>query len=508
LTYAQNLLQSKPLYRPEAQRARMTSYAAGAGSSISRSLKGQWPLYLLILLPIATLYALTASEVLPFDRKGFIAALLGCVSLGFALVNPQAALILIMLTVGLSPEFTSENVGNLRFEDFMIPSLFAIWLFRQMGSREKFTPVPVRTPILLFLLIAAISSLYNVGFQGLDGKTAGMIYFKYVEYLLLLVMTANLIRTERQLAVMLGVFLVSGLLSAFYGMYQRALGLDAYGGRVTGPDGETANIYGGYLIFQLLVGFGLWLECRKPALKMALLAFMAILFYVVLRTLSRGAFVGLAVAMMLMSVLLGNWRILLGILVFLVLGPIILHSDVSDRLGTIVHVLPGTGHDAPTSWQSKTSTWVALLGDIYRFPLFGQGMGRYPFGWVDNEYVKVTLEVGFVGLLAWAWWILGMWMISRRNFKIAKTWWHKGMACGYACGLTGLAVHAIAATSFTTIRTMETLMIATGMMLAMQAMLERRKRMVRETLGAERARESGRSLRLVKLRRIAGPAPA
>ncbi len=471
-------------------------------------MKGQWPLYLLILLPVVTLYALTITKVLPFDRREFLAALLGCASLGFALVNPHAALILIMVCVGLSPEFTADNIGNLRFEDFMIPSLFAIWLFRHMTSREKFTPIAVRTPVLVYLLIAAISSVYNVGFQGLDGKNAAEIFFKYIEYLLLLIMTANLIRTERQLAIMLGVFLFASLLSAFFGMYQRAAGLDAYGGRVTGPDGETANIYGGYLIFHLLLAFGLWLECRTTGLKALLLGFMAILFYVVLRTLSRGAFVGLAFALMFMSLLLGNWRILMGVVVFLVLGTMV-QSDVSTRLSTIVHVLPGTGQEAPTSWQSKTQAWVQLSHEIYQYPLFGRGMGIYSFGWVDNEYVKVTLEVGFVGLFVWLWWILGMWMVSWRNYRIAKVWWHKGMSCGYACGLIGLAVHAIAATSFTTIRTMETLMIATGMMFSLHAILERRKRMVRDTLGAERAREGGtRNLRLIKLRRVAGPAPA
>lgn len=508
MTYSQNLLQSKPLYRPEGQRARMSSQLAGTVAGSGSRLKGQWPLYLIILLPIATLYVLTFSEVLPFNRREFLAALLGCMSLGFALVNPHAALVLIILTVGLSPEFTSDNIGNLRFEDFMIPSLFVIWLFRHMGSREKFTPIPIGTPILLYLLVAAVSSIYNVGFHGLDGKTSYMIYFKYIEYLLLLVMTANLVRTERQLAVILGVILFAGLLSAFFGMYQRAAGLDAYGDRVTGPDGETANIYGGYLIFHLLLAFGLWLECRNALLKMTLLVFMVILFYVVLRTLSRGSFVGLGAALVFMSVLLGNWRILLGVLVFLALAPIALHSDVSSRLSSIVDVLPGTGNAAPTSWQSKTSTWTALAQDIYRYPLFGQGMGRYPFGWVDSEYVKVALEVGFVGLFVWAWWILGMWMISRRNYLLAKVWWHKGMACGYACGLVGLAVHAVAATSFTTIRTMEALMIATGLMLALHEILERRQRMVRENLGTERTRDSGRTLRLIKLRRVAGPDPA
>ena len=48
MTYSQNLLQSKPLYRPEGPRARMSSQLAGTiPGSGHRLLKGQWPLYII-----------------------------------------------------------------------------------------------------------------------------------------------------------------------------------------------------------------------------------------------------------------------------------------------------------------------------------------------------------------------------------------------------------------------------------------------------------------------------
>ncbi len=378
-------------------------------------------MYLLILLPIFTLYVLTASQAIPFGKQQFLAYLLAAASLGLSMVNLQAGLILIVLSIGLSPEFSTFDVGNLRFEDFMIPSVFGIWLMRHLGSRDKLVPMPLRLPILTYLLIAAISSLHNTGFNNLDGKTSFLIYFKYIEYLFLLTLTANLIRTERQIAAMLGVTVVASLLAAFYGMYQRAAGLD-YASRITGPEGETANIFGGYLIFHLLIGFGLFSACPKPALKACLFLYMVILFYVVLRTLSRGSYVGLGFALILMGLLVDR-RLLLWVLLFLIAAPIIFPHDVANRLGTIIHVLPGTSQAAPTSWQSKVQTWQALKYQIWHNPLLGRGVGVYQFGYVDNEYVKVVIEVGFAGLCVWLWWILKMALLGRRNHLQARNWW-------------------------------------------------------------------------------------
>ena len=475
------------------------SYSRSSSSGGAR----QWPLYLLILLPIVVVYSLAYSRTIAVERSEFLAYLLGTLCLGISLVNLQAGLILVVLSVALSPEFDASTVSNLRFEDLMIPSVFGIWILKQMMSRDKLVASGLKAPILLYLLVAALSSLHNVGFAGLDGKKAFFIYFKYIEYLLLLTMVANIVRTERQIAAMVITLIFASLLAAFYGMYQRAAGLDWYGSRVTGPQGETANIYGGYLIFHLLLGFGLFVTCPKPAVKTALFVYMGLMFYVVLRTLSRGSYVGMAVAMVLMGFLMDR-RILLWVLLFLCLAPIVFPTDVASRMSTIVHVLPGTGKEAPTSWQSKMATWDQLKGEVFRHPLLGRGVGVFAFGWVDSEYMKVILEVGIVGLMVWAWWILKMLWIGWRGHLRARIWWHRGFSVGYVCAMVGLLVHAIAATSLTAIRTMESVMIGTGVMVALYGFQERRI-----------ARRSGREGdpdrrldRLVRLKRDARAFPA
>ena len=443
----------------------------GSYSRSTAGAKPQWPLYLLVLLPIVVVYALTYSKVLSFERDQFFAYILGTLCLAITLVNLQAGLVMVVLSVAISPEFDVSKVNNLRFEDLMIPSVFGIWCLKHIMGRQKLVPSGLKAPILLYLLLAALSTLMNVGFAGLNGSKAFFIYLKYIEYLLVLTMVANLVRTERQVAALILAVLVASLVSAFYGMYQRAAGLDWYGSRVTGPEGETANIYGGYLIFHLLLGFGLFVTCPKPPVKTALFIYMLLMFYVVLRTLSRGSYVGLVAAMVLMG-LLRDRRILIWVLLFLCVAPIVFPHDVANRLGTIVHVLPGTGSAAPTSWQSKVASWKQLRGEVFLHPLLGRGVGVFDCGWVDSEYMKVLVESGLLGLAVWSWWILKMLWIGWRGHRRSRIWWQQGFSVGYVCAMVGLLVHAVAATSLTAIRTMESVMIGTGLMVALYNLQE------------------------------------
>ena len=482
----------------------MSAISGSYGGSGSRS--RQWPQYLLILLPLFVIYGLVAQGTLPSGRYQLLAYLMACVCLGISLVSVQAGLLLIVFAAGVSPEFGVGTVSSLRFEDLMIPSVFGIWLMRQMSQGGKFVPTRLKVPILVYLLIAAVSTLHNVGFASLDGKTSFFIFFKYIEYLLLLTVVANLSKTERQIVAVIAAMMLSSLIAAAMGGYQHAAGLD-WGSRATGPEGETANIYGGYLLFNLLLSFGLFVTCRKPGLKIVLVIFMAILFYVCLRTLSRGSYIGLAAALILMGILMDR-RILIWVLLFLVAAPIFFPSDVANRLGTIVHVLPGTGVDAPPSWQAKTGAWSYLREEIFQHPLLGMGVGAYPMGWVDNEYVKVALEVGLVGLLVWFWWVARMLLIGWQNYLKARVWWHQGLSIGFVCGMAGLLVHAVGATSLTAIRTMESLMITVGLMIALANLIDRKASMRKPERsaplpGAVQEDLAGPPYRLVRLRREA-----
>jgi hypothetical protein len=119
-------------------------------------------------------------------------------------------------------------------------------------------------------------------------------------------------------------------------------------------------------------------------------------------TISRSAIVGSIVCMVLLVPAFEKHTRLwvLGALGFLLL---ILFVALPGFLGTITGLFTNIGND--TSAQSRTGSYGIAAEFIERSPLFGRGFSTFlPSYWIlDNQYLGLAIEVGFVGLAAFCW---------------------------------------------------------------------------------------------------------
>ncbi|MFC1586847.1 O-antigen ligase family protein, partial [Planctomycetota bacterium] len=123
-------------------------------------------------------------------------------------------------------------------------------------------------------------------------------------------------------------------------------------------------------------------------------------------------------------------------------------------------------YEAPSSWSARIETWKKIMPEILSKPLIGGGKGSVDLGRADNEYILQVAEGGIIGLILFLF-IVGR--ILRKSYRLAKGLrdpWLKGFAMGAFTGTFALLVHAIAATTFTVVRTTVVFYFVAGILYA------------------------------------------
>ena len=361
--------------------------------------------------------------------------------------------------VGLSPEIVLGGVRHLRLEDFLIPSLLMAWLLRAGQRREPLALVGIGGPALAYLVALTISAVVGVA----TGTTTPMgvleLMGKYMEYFALFLLIINNIRTEQEFKALVLFSVMVAVASALLSSGS-ALTNPSIGSKVQGPLGETANIYGGYLIINISMAMGLFLHAPTPNLRIASSAAMVLLGIPLLHTYSRTSSVSLAAALFIFGVLRER-RVMLLLMILAALVPIIAPESVLNHLGTVLGLATGAN---PPSWAARVEAWEGAVPHVLgASPLIGFGPGSVRRGDIDCEYVRALVDTGILGLGAFVWLLVRTLRIAFVRYgEIEGPGFHKGVSAGFLIAFFSLCIHAVAATSFTAIRTAEMFMILMG----------------------------------------------
>lgn len=130
-------------------------------------------------------------------------------------------------------------------------------------------------------------------------------------------------------------------------------------------------------------------------------------------TMSRSAFVGLAVVLI---VLLPSWpparRKVAYLSVVVGLGAVYLL--LPGVLGTMLRLFTGISDDG--SARSRTDSYGLAFDFIAQHPLFGRGISTFlpSYRILDNQYLGLLIETGFVGLLAFLGLLVTTLVVARR----------------------------------------------------------------------------------------------
>ena len=356
------------------------------------------------------------------------------------------------LTAGVPPRDRLEEVGlwsligivaAMQLSIFAAQLMLAIaslaWLISHVSRGERLEAPRFFWPLVVYAMLTLASAGFSID------PEVSFTDCKQLVLLMLVPITYDLARGARANSV-LSIILTIGAASAFVGIVQYAvLNFDGLGRR---PQGTLSHwmTYSGTLMLvicaataRLLYGTSgrLWAAFIMPALLVALSL-----------TLTRGAWVGVAVGVALL--LLSKDFRLLALIPIVIVGTVLLAPDtIKERFWSIIDPKDLTGRDRIAMLEAG----AAIVKD---YPLMGVGPDQiervYPRYRVPdavkptnphlhNVPMQIAAERGLLALGAWIWFViavfLGLFTLVRksRNKSLAAAALG-GMAAMLAAGLT------------------------------------------------------------------------
>jgi len=395
------------------------------------------------------------------------AAVLGAIALALVFIRPEAGLYLLAFTVPFqSIREADPTEVKITVTEVVVALALAAFLARQLAvERGAWRSGPLLAPMAL-LMGAMLLSVFKAENQLQSLKAL----VKWLEVIAVYWMAINRFREPRRLAVFLGLMLLGALAEAGIGAAQAVLRLGPKEFQV-GPILRAYGTFGqpnplaGYLNLSLpiVLGVALFAERRRVRLP-ARLAVLAI-GTVMVTTLSRGAWLGFAVALIVMGIFASRrlavaiWLALLG-LAILILGavfgliPFGITARVLEAFG-----LAGVSLDSvsPENFSAvqRLAFWYAGLNMFQNNPVLGVGVGNYieaypryaANGWqlvlghAHDYYLNTAAETGLIGLAAYA----GLLFSGFRQLALtvrtapAGVWY--GVSLGILGAITALSVH-------------------------------------------------------------------
>ena len=389
-----------------------------------------------------------------------------------AFMNSEIGLYILVFSMLLSPEFSVGSASgsqqaamrggvSLRLDDFLLLIIGFSWFAKAAVNKDigLFIKTPLNRPIFYYLIICIISTGFGVMAGRADLKTGFFFVLKYFEYFIVFFMMANHIHTRDQVNRFLICLFLTCFIVSIYGIMQIP-----GGGRVSAPfEGEMGepNTLGGYFVFLGAIAMGLFASAEKLKIKGLFALVIACMIPSLIFTQSRSSYLAafcMCLSFALMSV--RRWLMVCIIIGGLIVSPFLVPSTVRDRVMFTFkqrehigrHVMVG-GARLDTSASARIFTWIHVAQDFPKHPILGYGVTGYKF--VDAQFPKILIETGVLGLIAFFYLLYSMFKMAVDASSQLHTPLDKGLVKGFAAGLIGLLVHAIAANTFIIVRIME-----------------------------------------------------
>ncbi len=422
-------------------------------------------------------------------------ALLGILALGVcvgAVALPTGRFWLLAAVITLLPFATMPLRLGVQptMLDALLALLLIVALMRFLGRVQPGVSTPLDLPIVIYLALCTVSFVFGAAY-GVNGETV-RYFLKLVAAILLFFALTNGLTSRRMLASFVNALIAGSFGSALLAVVLYAAGqetaartLSALGplGYPTGVEdtlrfiaGTTIwratstsvdpNIFGGLLMIGLLLllgrllgkqgllsseplpsGRGSRAHIRAWLLAAPLLVVMA---WALLLSYSRGAWVGLAAGVAFLVMM--RYRrafpfvALAGVVAVIALG----NTDFGQ------HLVSGFLIEDKAS-AMRIGEYKDALSFIAAYPLFGVGFGTTPTGTsaitpqidiyvgVSNIYLLMALEIGLVGVTAFAVVVTTLALWVRRRYREAdadgQAWMATASAALFAAGVAGIADH-------------------------------------------------------------------
>lgn len=281
-----------------------------------------------------------------------------------------------------------------------------------------------------------------LGFQYLRNPSSELLEWLRVASLLVAFgWAAWCIRTPQRLRLLVALVLASAAYPIAVGLHGLATGQTRE--RVGGFDSilgtfSHQNYFASYLTIVIVIGFVAWAESRSLATRVAISLLLGGAFVCLFFTYTRTAWIGVAVALLVVSALRYRRIVALG-----AAGLVVAALAVPAATQKAEQRFADLSRDSPTytenSWAWRKEQWRHMVPYGLDRPVQGTGFGSYfrgtvavfgltnrdfstrpqvpngPLGFAaHNDYVKALVESGIPGLVLWVLVVAGLVSVAAR----------------------------------------------------------------------------------------------
>ncbi len=331
------------------------------------------------------------------------------------------------------------------------------WILRTRMARSQ--PILPRTnvldaPVLLFIgvgmaLMFGVSPFFSIAVSG---------YRATVQYMLWFFVVTRLLRDDRDFAVIYVTLVAIAFVIALHGLYQFVVAAPIPSNWVDQAEQGvrtrvysifgSPNIMGDYMVMfaPMTAALAYYFKDKKAKVVCWLATFC--MCFACLFTMSRGAWMAMAVAVLVFA-LLQDRRLLALMLVAAVIALFL--PFVASRIGYLF--TDDFAHS--TANGGRASRWNLALEYLSTNPIFGFGLGMFGgavamqtqvYNWisyfyVDNYYVKILVEMGYLGFGLFILMMLCVLVTGGRSIYRNRKDPMKPLCVGIFSGLCGVLTH-------------------------------------------------------------------
>lgn len=344
--------------------------------------------------------------------------------------------------------------------DEMLLAVSALWLVYQRTSKQcrlTVSDTPLDAPVLLFLAVCL--ALFVLQFRYPDINTAGLR--ATVQYILWFFVVTRLLRDDGDCIRLYSLMVLIASAIGLYGVYQYIVGAPMPAHWVDQSEASvrtrvyaifsSCNIMGDFMVLFAPMAAGIAYAAKDKRIKLLAWACTLIMCLSCLLTMSRGAWIAMAVAILLFALLVDlRLLVLVG-----VAGCVALCLPfVQSRIGYLFT----DAYEASANRGGRSIRWEKAIGYLFRYnPIWGMGFGifggaiavQHPirpqldYFYTDNYYVKILCETGFTGLFSFIVMMLGvLWTGLKAWFRNQQKKSRMSPLCaGMLSGMAGVLVH-------------------------------------------------------------------
>jgi O-antigen ligase len=381
-----------------------------------------------------------------------------CVIFVWTMLRPRVALYLMPIAVPWGSVDSISIAGlNLNSADLLVGFLALGWLSgcalraARVGpvDRERAGGACYLVAAILLLLATMVLSMRSALSISLSLKEIS----KWLEFLILVLLGAQYIRTRRQAWLIAVIVCLAGVTQALFGYAQEVYNLGpqafvrAANLRVYGTFGQP-NPYAGYINIPLSIALALTLLGSNWRTRALAGCAAVLLAGAELLTQSRGGQISITViGLFLLMAGLPRLRAplaLLGLVCVVVAGffvagwiPTYVLAPAFSKLGlTHISFTNPSKADYPTA--ERLAHWIAGLRMFFAHPLTGVGIGNYPaaystyyvtifvnsLGHAHNYYINIAAETGALGFTAFLLFLMAMFVAAGSAVQnISRRYW-------------------------------------------------------------------------------------